>query len=174
MSKHLGGSVQQTVRESRKLEFIQWCYSCNIQVLGQSVECPLNYNAQILVQTAQCRFLCLSHPLVTHLLPPSTVPYLRPFLRLLSVPAILHRQLDGIPRFLPNLSGPFNDNVVLLTIQKNGIHKITSILQEIQRIPSSVQDSRQCGRALLPNKVTTPSTNNSTASIWWKNDTLNL
>ena len=31
--------------------------TANIGHLEQSVECPLNHNAQILVQTAQCRIL---------------------------------------------------------------------------------------------------------------------
>ena len=43
--------------------------------LEQSVECPLNHSAKILVQTAQCRFLCRFTPLIISL-PVRSAPFL--------------------------------------------------------------------------------------------------
>ena len=46
-----------------------------LQLLEQSVECPLNHSAQILVQTAQCRFLYRFTPLIISL-PVRSAPFL--------------------------------------------------------------------------------------------------
>ena len=79
-------------------------------VLGQSFECQLNCDAQILVQKAQCRFLCRFIPLIiSHPVPSpisatsfSSLPSLS-----LSLPICLLSHTPTISLFSPPLSPQF-------------------------------------------------------------------
>ena len=110
-------SALETLRTSTYLNIILFYTSTilyrYIISLEQSFECPLNHNAQILVQTAQCRFLCHFTPL-TISLPVRSAPFLPS--RSPCLPSISHPYYFFAPppfpavplRFLYSLTVDFN------------------------------------------------------------------